>query len=122
MKTKKKTKNQKVKTDAWHPWKKLPKETEITYVFAATDERYGIFNCSMASKKRVPHEELRVYLALLKKYIDRRGSPGLSEWWNIMEERGFRLIPSTVTIVDDVGVTVVDCVPQAHDKTGSGIR
>lgn len=99
-------------SDGWTPWNNLPQETEIAYVFAATDERYGVFNCSMARKKRVPHAELRMYLDALKKLIDQKGSPGLSEWWDIMEKLGFRLIPSTVTVVDDVGVTVVDCVPQ----------
>jgi hypothetical protein len=111
VKTEKKTKNQKVKTDAWHPWKKLPKETEITYVFAAVDERYGIFNLALRSKERLSHGALEKYMDEAKERVDQKGSPGLDEWAKRMEARGFRIVPCTAAILDDKRLTQVDCVP-----------
>lgn len=99
---------------ALHSWSQYPEETEITYVFVATDERYGIFNLSLRSKKRVPHADLSAYLDEGKKLIDLLGSPGLSEWGLRMEKRGFRMVPSTAVVLDDVGVTSCDCVPRVE--------
>src|SRR3990170_5310615 len=113
METKMKAKAKK-RNPALHSWREIPEGTEITYVFVATDERYGIFNLSLRSKSRLPHSELRVYMDEAKKQIDLLGSPGLSEWGGRMEKRGFRIVPSTAIVLDDVGVTSCDCVPRIY--------
>lgn len=91
-------------------FKDYPRETEFTYTFAAVDDHYGLFYCCLVSKKRLSHDAIKGYIEEVKKLIDVKGSPGLSEWYEMMEERGFRPLPSTAAILGDQ-LTVLDCVP-----------
>ncbi|MCI0563912.1 MAG: hypothetical protein MN733_36015, partial [Nitrososphaera sp.] len=60
---------------------------------------------------------LRGYMDEAKKLIDEHGSPGLDIWHDRLLARGFRPIPSTITVYD--GKTwMLDCLPNHPSKQG----